>query len=780
MPDTGATARNELKGGETIVDTNLVGEGWPAVQPGADPVLYGHVDLTPKGAFEARSLQTFTLTYTVGRFGLDDSGAIRVVFRAMGDAGRLQTDDPGAPNYVTAKASNGATLSVEYRHRGVSARPRWKSLTIGVSGGYLSEGDTITIVFGDTSGGSPGMQMQTVVEEGFEFKVLADVCAVGHFTPIPDTPTISIVPGQPVLWRAVLSSLRRPGERFVFGLKAEDKWGNPTEHARGSFVLETSLPVNNMPERFDYPLGERAVTFENLSVDQSGELRITVRDADSGAVVCESHPMMIREGKYGGYWGDLHGQSGESIGIGTSRSYFEFARNKAFLDVTSHQANDFQVNNAFWAFLNDLTAYHHEDGRFVTFPGYEWSGNTSVGGDRNVFFRNEGRQIRRSSHALLPERDDLDTDAPNANLLFEALKDEDCVLYAHVGGRYADIEYAHDPKLERSMEIHSAWGTFEWLLTDGFPLGHRSGVVCNSDGHKGRPGASYPGVSMFGAYGGLTCFYAEELTRDGIFESMRKRHHYGTTGTRLHLDVRAVFPTAGNLFDQDPKAFGDAKAERVGEVMMGDIVQTDDRAVTLKVEVATQAPIERVEIRNGTQVLKTARPYGESDLGNRIRVIWSGAEYRGRGRETSWKGRARFGGAVVERMAKINAWNHERKLETLGADMVVFDAITTGNFGGFDAWIDPREPGDLEVTTNHGTLSAPLADIGIEDIVMEAGGLERKLRAFRLPDENPHRTLTTELEIALKPEGDNPLWVCVTTEDGFQAWSSPIYVFNKA
>ena len=56
------------------------------------------------------------------------------------------------------------------------------------------------------------------------------------------------------------------------------------------------------------------------------------------------------------------------------------------------------------------------------------------------------------------------------------------------------------------MEVHSAWGTFEWLLTDGFALGHRCGVVCNSDGHKGRPGASYPGASMFGAYGGLTCF----------------------------------------------------------------------------------------------------------------------------------------------------------------------------------------------------------------------------------------------------------------------------------
>jgi len=235
--------------------------------------------------------------------------------------------------------------------------------------------------------------------------------------------------------------------------------------------------------------------------------------------------MMIGDGEYGGCWTDLHGQSGESIGIGTSRAYFDFARDRAFLDATSHQANDFQVNNAFWAFLNELTAHHQQDGRFVTFPGYAWSGNTAVGGDRNVFFRTEGRPIRRSSHALLPERHDLDTDAPNAKLLFEAMADEDCVIFAHVGGRYAGIGYVHDPKLETVMEIHSAWGTFEWLLTAGFRLGHRSGVVCNSDGHKGRPGASYPGASTFGAFGGLICYLAEELTRDGIFDSLRQRHH---------------------------------------------------------------------------------------------------------------------------------------------------------------------------------------------------------------------------------------------------------------
>ena len=122
----------------------------------------------------------------------------------------MQTTDPTADNYVSAKSSNGATLSVDYTRRGQSARPRWKSLTINVNGGYMREGDTITIIFGDTSKGSNGLKMQTMVETDFEFKVLADVCAVGHFVPIPNTPSIDIVPGHPVVWRA--RQLGAPGQ----------------------------------------------------------------------------------------------------------------------------------------------------------------------------------------------------------------------------------------------------------------------------------------------------------------------------------------------------------------------------------------------------------------------------------------------------------------------------------------------------------------------------------------------------------------------------------------
>ena len=417
-------------------------------------------------------------------------------------------------------------------------------------------------------------------------------------------------------------------------------------------------------------------------------------------------------------------------------------------------------------------------------PGYEWSGNTAVGGDRNVYFRTEGRQIRRSSHALLPDRSDLETDATTAAKLFEALQDEDCVVYAHVGGRYADIAQAHDPRLETAMEIHSAWGTFEWLLTDGFPLGHRSGVVCNSDGHKGRPGASYPGAASFGAYGGLTCFLTDELTRDGLFDCLRRRHHYGTTGNRLHLDVRARFPTEGRFFERDPRYF-DVTAQPVGEVMMGDIAQTDDEAVELSVECIAQAPIERIDILNGSEVVSTLRGFDDADLGNRIRVIWQGAEYRGRGRQTLWKGRAQFPGCRITRMSRINAWNHERPIEQQGDDTVSWDTLTTGNFGGFDVWFDASQSDNgasnrLEIETNHVSGSFCLEEIGLEDTVLEAGGLERRIRVFRLPIANGCRELQGSARISLCPKGDNPIWVRVTTEDGFNAWSSPIFLYRES
>ena len=128
----------------------------------------------------------------------------------------------------------------------------------------------------------------------------------------------------------------------------------------------------------------------------------------NGKEVARANPLrVVAAAPLRRYWGDLHGQSGETIGMGSAESYFRYARDKAFIDMVGHQGNDFQITDAFWQKLNRLTAEFDAPGRFVCLPGYEWSGNTGMGGDRNIFFRHEGRPIRRSSHILV-EGQDLD------------------------------------------------------------------------------------------------------------------------------------------------------------------------------------------------------------------------------------------------------------------------------------------------------------------------------------------------------------------------------------
>jgi hypothetical protein len=741
------------------------------------PERMGSAVVEPSGPVEAGSYQSFTLTYTAGFFGIDDTGSIKIVCRFASDMGRPQFDDPAAPNFVSVAASNGAVLHAEYDMKR-NIRPWDKTLYIKVVRGFLREGDRIVVRFGDPRGGCPGVRMQTFCEESFEFRVLVDAIATYNYVELPEQPEIRIVPGPPMLWKLILPTLRRRNQPFRIAIKGEDKWGNPSDKGAHSFGLRASLPVAGLPQSARFAPGTWSVVLEDLAVDATGDLVIELLD-QSGMAVAASNPLrIVEDAELLPYWGDLHGQSEETIGTNSARDFHIFARDRAFLDAVAHQGNDFQITKEFWAELNELAAEFTEDGRFIAFPGYEWSGNTGLGGDRNVLYRSEGRQIHRSSHALVDDLSDLESDANSAAALFEALKDEDCVVFAHIGGRYADIKMAHDIRLERSVEVHSAWGTFEWLIADALEQGYRVGIVSNSDGHKGRPGASHPGATKFGAYGGLTCMLASAFSRDGFLDALRRRHHYGTTGCRMILDTRAVFDQPAERFDDDPN-LGPCNSEAVREAMMGDILRCRDTVATFLVDAHGSAPIERIEIRNGSTTLETHRPYGEADLGRRIRVIWEGSEYRGRGRETIWDGSATLEGNAFERLGPINRYNLDKHLEQTAPGRVVWAALTTGGFGGFDAWLADPAAGSLKIETALVQTEIPVAEIGLEDLVFEAGGIARRIRVFRLPDENPHRCVTLERRIPLAGDRDNALYVCLTQEDGHLVWSSPIYIFRS-
>ena len=132
--------------------------------------------------------------------------------------------------------------------------------------GFLREGDQIIVRFGDRRRGGPGMRVQTFCEASFEFRVLVDAIATYDYVELPRQPEIKIVPGKPTSWKAVLPTLRRPGQPFRLCLKGEDRWGNPSNLSDARFRLHANLPVKQIRQ---WPAGLRNPGVASLSRTRS-------------------------------------------------------------------------------------------------------------------------------------------------------------------------------------------------------------------------------------------------------------------------------------------------------------------------------------------------------------------------------------------------------------------------------------------------------------------------------------------------------------------------------
>ena len=687
-----------------------------------------HID--PTGPVVAGSYTTIALTYTAGH-PIDDTGYVKIVFRTASDMGRPQFDAPQAPNYCTVRATGDCRIVPRWDERG-HRRPWALSLYLQVRRGYLDTGEQIIVIFGDRSGGSPGWRMQTFCEDTFEFKTLVDPIATFEFKELPTSPTLQIIPGEPVRAVCLAPSQLVVAQPFAVHLKLEDRWGNPTG---------------------------RSKTMQHPGFAEAGVHWVHESDPETG-LSAQSNPIRVlpRSAALHPYWADFHGQTEETCGSGTIDAYFEFARDAAQLDIVGHQGNDFELTDAFWQRVNDTTARFYAPGSLVTFPGYEWSGNTPLGGDRNVYFAAEGGRIVHSCYDLLPGKTSQYEAVRSAKELFARLRAQEGpapFVFAHVGGRYANLAM-HDEALEVAIEIHSEWGTFEWLLEEALRRGYRVGVCASSDDHKTRPGAAYPGAGEFGSLGGLTCVLAPRLDRESILRALRERHCYATTGHRCLLDVILLL--------------GDGR-----EAMMGDVVTVADGTPRLEGSVVGTGAIESVEIRNGLETLAILRPYRQQDLGKRLKVVWSGAETRGRARMCRWDGTLTVHDNAIVEMQPINFWNPLAPVERLGPSRLAWRSVTTGGLAGLILTLADAEAGCLEIETLQGRATSEIAMVGGEPLIWQFGGLGKQLQMYRLPAEGSVRTFAFGLDLCDLRKGDNPIYVRVAQEDGHLAWSSPIY-----
>ncbi len=680
---------------------------------------------------EAGSFQKIVYTFETGH-AIDDSGSIKIVFRYAGDFGTPQFDKPAEAAFCSVSTDADCRIEPRWDPKG-HTRPWGKALYLKVMGGFLNSGDKVNVTFGDTSQGAPGWRVQTFCEGTFEFKTLVDPFATYQFRELTESPTMKIIPGKAVKAVCVAPSQVRRDVEFTSYLRLEDRWGNAVD---------------------------KATPYSQPGFKECGIYTVECTDKKSG-LKAVSNPVKIINAPpaLSHWWAEFHGQSEETIGSNSIEDYFNYARDCSKVDIAAHQGNDFQITDEFWDRVNQTTKKYYDPGKFVTFPGYEWSGNTPLGGDRNIYHKEEGGPVYRSSHELLPDEYSKYPPAPTANNLFTRLKPSESFAFAHVGGRYADVTM-HTDDIEVAMEIHSAWGTFEWLVDDALKQGHRIGICANSDGHKGRPGASYPGASTFGSYGGLTCVLAEKLDRDSVFAAMKARHFYATTGNRLLLDVEIV--TADGQ-----------------KAIMGDVLETNTESSELNVKINSTAPIDYVEIRNGLEIIKTIRPYSESDLGNKIKIVWSGAEVKGRDRKAAWDGTLKVPGNKIKSFTPVNFWNSDSQPKLIGQDELSWKSITTGGITGVIVELENPDSGELQIRTNQIDCDVKLSATGLKPLVYDAGGLMKILEIYRLPQETDTKCeFNFSSPLGNLKNGDNPIYIKVMQQDGHIAWSSPVYLYR--
>ncbi|KAM0487356.1 hypothetical protein ACHAP7_001868 [Fusarium lateritium] len=390
--------------------------------------------------------------------------------------------------------------------------------------------------------------------------------------------------------------------------------------------------------------------------------------------------------------------SDDTVGTNSTTYNFSYAQKIAGLDVVGYTANDFNITQERWSQTLDIIKSTSSEGEFIVFPGTEWCGNSAAGGDHNVVFLddphttppefpfdrhgNVARSFEWNEHGpaeLTPGAWPLDEVYATY-----AHSPEKHLLIPHVGGRRCNLAW-HHPRLERLLEIGSAWGLFEWLLRDAVERGWRLGVSANSDEHRGRCGGGVPGTVVFGTKGSLTGVLSGKLGRSEIATALRARRTFATTGERL---VGLVSTKDGQLQGDDINANAEAplmlKYQFFGRDGFSSIEAWD----------ASGLIMERNLQREASQQKGPATQ-------NKLRIRWGGARLLDRYREVVWHGSVLINGAQASHFQGFGELldDPESVVSLVSETQITFSSKTSGDFDGVDIFFSGSSlPESISVT----------------------------------------------------------------------------------
>jgi len=710
----------------------------------------------------AGSINTWEIIYKVGKYGIDDTGSIRIAWRNPSDWGVPQFTKPSELGYSSASVNGNAKISMALEYY---ERPFINSIVVTVYDGFLMEGDTITILLGDKTHGSQGIRAQTFCEEHHEFRVYVDPYGSRRYQRLPQDIAFPIHAGKATEIHAVVPSLNHEERKIKLLIRAIDVFGNISD------TFEDQISINQIRVNGNSPVFYCEVDF---SKENKGVMRIDLPgDLETGiyyfmlkcrntGLSCISNVHVVGDNDTKLYFGDMHGQTSHTVGTGSLEKYFSFARDCAGMDFCGWQGNDFQINDEKWNEVRKATKAFNQENIFITFLGYEWSGLTPNGGDHNVFFLYDNPTFYPSSNWLEPpDSVHISDNAPTIPDLFKKVKDrKDVMIIPHIGGRYGTLKY-FNPDFTPVIEVHSHHGTFEWFIFDAMRARCKVGFIANSDDHTCRPGMSYPlfkdgRASSFDVTSGFTALYAKNLSRESIWAAIKSRYCYATTFSRIILSL---------------DLHGHHMGEDAGKIEPSGFIVT----------VNGNAPVDRIDLYNWE------RNIGHVNLRqkdkNTIRIAWSGVRVKTRKKSTKWDGSLKIiNGSIIQ--AEEYAFDRkDQGIKDQTDTTLRWTSNTSGDYDGLLISLNHDENTEIEFNSEQISFKIMFSDISEELKIFHAGGINLKVEVSlanqKCKDINEYITacnIDHHFErLETNPSGGNAYWVRVLQEDGNMAWSSPIF-----
>jgi len=572
---------------------------------------------------------TWIATLTVGAGGIATGGGLQMSLPVRwhqwirNSARRLQTTDPTDAFYVSVKTSRAnVTLRCEMADATDAEFPKGPRMNLGgwrpesrygwtvcvtVERGALGAGDTVDVVYGDTSRGGRGFTPPLYAGSPELVHAAVDTTGDGEHAMLPDEslPLLSHTPGPPVELLIVLPTHGVVNQPGTLRMVALDEFHNPVaapDTEVNLVVEEGGASIDESPVTLGGPstLGSRTVT---ITPTEAGVLRVRGTSAD-GRLYTRSNPSVVSDEAPAErlYWGDLHSHTQySSDGTGTGDDHFAYAKYGALLDVycpTDHN-NDMSLTREGWRHNIEYVERWHDPGTFVTLFGFEMGFGEGIG-HRNVYHKNAEGEYWESGEITLQD------------IWEQGTGGEMITIPHHTGGMgqpgggiYHDWSI-DDPRFQTTIEIYSSHGHSEEYnpnhplsmdiadftlqgprdpgnyAQDAWLAGLKMGVIASSDNHMAQPGKEGFGV---------IAVWASEFTRDAVFEAIRQRRTYGTTGSRIYLEFSVNGHPLGSEITLAPGQPADIHVEVLGtaplrwiEVLRADLDRPEEKFTVVRRE----------------------------------------------------------------------------------------------------------------------------------------------------------------------------------------------------